>query len=146
MPHVKFVVQNRSGLFKRPTGLRVEITNALVNCHTCTPPSVVWMSSSKSLPNGSAAAVFTATIWGTPPLDIQWYHNGQPIAGANQSCLQWTQLTVADLGTYQVSLSSTAWTWYLDPVEIQFNSEGLNTVAARNKLFDSNNAALIGHN
>jgi hypothetical protein len=78
------------------------------------------------------------------PLTIQWYLNGQPIPGANQNCLQWSQLTVADLGTYQVSLSSPDWTWSLSPVEIQFNTEGLTTVAARNKLFDSINSALIG--
>ena len=90
------------------------------------------------------AASMCVQFQSAAPLTIQWYLNGQPIPGANQNCLQWSQLTVADLGTYQVSLSSPDWTWSLSPVEIQFNTEGLTTVAARNKLFDSINSALIG--
>ena len=93
-----------------------------------------------------AAASLCVQFQSTAPLTIQWYHNGEPIPGATQNCLQWSQLTVADLGTYQVSLSSPDWTWSLQPAEIQFNTEGLSAVAARNKLFDSVNSPLIGHN
>ena len=75
---------------------------------------------------------------------MKWHRNGQLIAGANQKCLPLTNLTVADLGSYEVELSTADWTWTLKPVEIQFNSEGLTTVGARNKLVDSVGAALIG--
>jgi hypothetical protein len=93
-----------------------------------------------------AAASLCVQFQSAAPITVQWYHNGEPIPGANQNCLQWTQLTLADLGSYQVSLSSADWTWSLDPVEVQFNSEGLTTVAARNKLFDTTGSALLSHN
>lgn len=76
-------------------------------------------------------------------LAIQWYRNGQAIPGANQMCLQWAQLTEADLGTYQVVIVSPEWTFFLKPWEIQFNSEGLATTGARNKLFDAVNSGLL---
>lgn len=91
-----------------------------------------------------AAASLCVQYQSSAPVTIQWYHNDQPIPGANQPCLQWTQLTVADLGKYQVVFSSPNWTWELKPVEIQFNSEGLTTVAARNKLVYSINSSLVG--
>lgn len=93
-----------------------------------------------------ATASLCVQFQSAAPLTVQWHHNGQPILGATQNCLQWSQLAVGDLGEYQVSLSTPDWTWYLDPVEIQFNSEGLTTVAARNKLLKSIDSALIGHN
>lgn len=78
------------------------------------------------------------------PLTIQWYRNGQPIPGANQLCLQWSQLTIADLGTYQVALVSPEWTFFTKPWEIQFNSEGILTTGARRKLLDALNSGLVG--
>ena len=92
---------------------------------------------------GSPASLSVQFSSMVPPA-IQWYHNGQPIAGANQNTLQWSQLTVADLGSYQVNLTSPYWVFSVNPVEIQFNSEGLSTVAARNKLTDAVNAGLVG--
>jgi hypothetical protein len=92
-----------------------------------------------------ASASLCVQFQSSTTMTVQWYHNGVAIPGANQTCLQWSQLTVDDLGTYEVSLSSPDWTWLLDPAEIQFNSEGVTTVAARNKLFDSINSALVGH-
>ena len=80
----------------------------------------------------------------TGTINIRWYRNGQLITGANQKCLQWTSLKLADLGSYEVELYTSDWTWTQPAVEIQFNSEGLNTVGARNKLADSVGSALIG--
>jgi hypothetical protein len=79
------------------------------------------------------------------PATIRWYHNGLPITGATQNTLQWSQLKLSDLGTYQVSLTATNnWVVNLDPVDIQFNSEGLGSVGARNKLTDAVNSGLVG--
>jgi hypothetical protein len=77
-------------------------------------------------------------------VSIQWYRNGSLVTGATAKTLSWTALAEANLGMYEVVLSTPDWTWALEPVEIQFNSEGLATVGARNKLSDSVNAALIG--
>jgi hypothetical protein len=92
---------------------------------------------------GSAAGLsvqFTSTV----PTTVQWYHNGQAMAGATNKFLQWPQLALANLGTYQPVLSSASWVYQLTPVEIQFNSEGLSKVAARKKLADAVGTGLVG--
>ena len=90
-----------------------------------------------------AAASLCVQFTSSGPMTIQWYRNGQLIPGANQNCLQWSSLTTADLGTYRVSFTSAYWTLNLKPVEIQFNSEGLTTVAARNKLVYAKDSAHV---
>jgi hypothetical protein len=92
-----------------------------------------------------ASASLCVQYQSSTSLTVQWYHNGVAIPGANQTCLLRSQLTVDDLGSYQASLASPQWTWFLEPVEIQFNSEGISTVGARKKLFDSIDSPLIGH-
>jgi hypothetical protein len=81
----------------------------------------------------------------TLPTAIQWFHNGQLMAGAAQNSLQWAQLSPADLGSYQAVLTSAQWVYQLPPVEIQFNTEGLARVAARKKLADAIGTGLMGH-
>ena len=93
-----------------------------------------------TLPGASATLSVNYTT--VTPVVIQWYHNGVAMPGANQASLQWSQLTVADLGTYEVMLTSTEWTCFVPTAEIQFNSEGATKVGARQKLFDAVNSAL----
>lgn len=97
------------------------------------PTIITYPTNVTTLPGGAAS--LCVQFQSATSLTIQWYHNGQAIAGANQTCLQRSQLTEADLGTYQVSFSSPDWTWFLKPVEIQFNSQGNAAAGARNKLF-----------
>ena len=82
-----------------------------------------------------AAASLCVQYTSSKTLTLQWYHNGVAIPNATGTCLSWTKLTEADLGTYQVAFACPAWTWFVDPVEIQFNSAGITTACARNKLF-----------
>ena len=92
---------------------------------------------------GSAATLsvrFTSQI----PATVQWYHNGQAIAGATQTNLVWSQLGLNNLGTYQVSVTTPLWTVFSQPADIQFNSEGLTTVVAQHKLSDAVNTGLVG--
>lgn len=99
------------------------------------PTSVVQPTNVTTLPGG--AATLSVQFQSATPLTIQWYRNGLVIPGANQTSLNWAQLTEADLGIYHVALSSPTWTWYLKPAEIQFNSQGITTAGARNKLFQA---------
>lgn len=93
---------------------------------------------------GSPASM-TVQYQSSIPATLQWYHNDKPIAGATQNTLSWSQLTLADLGTYQAVLTSAQWVYQLQPVEIQFNTEGLTTVGARKKLVEAITSGLIGN-
>ena len=90
---------------------------------------------------GAAATLSVQYVTSTPVV-IQWYRNGLAIPRANQASLQWSQLTVADLGTYEVTLTSAEWICFVPPAEIQFNSEGASKAGARRKLIDAINSAL----
>ncbi len=108
---LRFEVENTTSLFSRPTGLRVEFTNALVNCYTCTPPAMLVITPNLSRPV-SGTAVFTANVGGTPVLTYQWYRNGSPLAngghyaGVTTPTLTITPLAYADAGTYHVVVAN----------------------------------------
>jgi hypothetical protein len=93
------------------TGLRVEFTDAVINCSTCTPPVILLKTHNQSLPLNSTA-VFSVSVGGTPPLSIQWYHNGLPLSngghysGVNTPTLTITPLSYADAGVYKVGISN----------------------------------------
>jgi hypothetical protein len=94
------------------TGLRVEFTDASVSCGSCTPPSITQKTLNQSLPLNSTA-VFSVGVWGTPPLTIQWYHNGVPLTngvhypnGVTNTTLTITPLGYADAGTYYIAVTN----------------------------------------
>lgn len=119
----------------------------LLNWDVHTPitplPTITVMPADLTVLPGAAGSM-CVDFQTTGTVKVQWYRNDQPIAGATQKCLQWTALTVADLGRYEVELSTPDWTWTLRPAEIQFNSEGLASVGARGKLSDSISSSLVG--
>ena len=108
---ILFVVTNAAAYSPGPTGLRVEYTNAVVNCSTCTPPTFVWLTPSQSRPLNSTA-VFSATVSGTPPLTYQWYHNNVPLSnnghytGVNTATLTIIPVGYADAGIYYVCVAN----------------------------------------
>jgi hypothetical protein len=110
---------------------------------TAYPLPIILSSPTDLTSTPGASATLRVQYQTTTPLTIQWYRNGQPIPGANQTSLQWSQLTVDDLGIYEVSLTSPEWTYFLQPWEIQFNSEGITKAGARNKLFNAMNSGLF---
>jgi hypothetical protein len=104
---LSFVVHSTEGF----TALRVEFTNAVINCSTCTPPAIVHTTPNQSLPLNSTA-VFGVSVWGTPPCTLQWYHNSLPLtnsshySGVNTPTLTITPLSYADAGTYYAVVSN----------------------------------------
>lgn len=55
-------------------------------------------------------ATFTVAATGTAPLSYQWTWNGSPIAGATDSTYSLPSVSVADAGTYAVTVSNGAGT------------------------------------
>jgi hypothetical protein len=101
-----FVVTNYS---PGATLLRVEFTDASINCGTCTPPTILQTTPDQSRSLNSTA-VFHATLGGTPPFTIVWYHNGQQVvdgghySGSTTPTLTVTPLSYADAGTYSADV------------------------------------------
>ena len=93
------------------TGLRLEIKDAVINCSTCAPPVVLHKTPSQSRPLNSAAT-FSVSLSGTPPLTIQWYHNGVALSnnghylGVDTATLSIVPLSYADAGTYYAVISN----------------------------------------
>ena len=108
---ITFVVEATGQTFSWGGRLRVEYTDALINCNTCTPPVVLEKPRPQSLPlNGTA--VFHANVSGTPPFSIQWFHNNLPLSngghysGVNTATLTVTPLSYADAGIYHAVISN----------------------------------------
>jgi hypothetical protein len=91
--------------------LRVELTDAAINCSTCAPPVILRKMPNQSKPLNSTA-VFSVSVGGTPPFGIQWYRNGLPLSngghysGVNTTTLTVTPLNYADAGIYYVVISN----------------------------------------
>jgi hypothetical protein len=96
-----FVVIN----YATVTGLRVEMTNAFVNCSTCAPPSIVSMPVFQQFPHGGAATINVIAA-GTPPLYYHWYHNGLGPLGTDSATLSIFGLRYIDGGMYTVVVSN----------------------------------------
>ena len=71
----------------------------------------VWLTPSQSRPVNSTA-VFSANVSGTPPLTLQWYHNGVPLSnnghyfGVNTATLTITGIGFPDAGNYYICVSN----------------------------------------
>ncbi len=102
-------IENPYPIYFNTTRLRVEYTDASSSCGTCTPPTILQTALNQSRPlNGTA--VFNATVGGTPPFTIVWYHNGHSLtngghySGATTTTLTVSPLSYADAGTYEVDV------------------------------------------
>jgi alpha-tubulin suppressor-like RCC1 family protein len=78
------------------------------------PPVFLQLPASQSVVAGSNANFF-AVVDGTPPFGYQWYFNGNPladdgvhVAGSTTSSLNISNLTVADAGSYSLTVTNFA--------------------------------------
>jgi len=68
-------------------------------------PSFVQQPQGAILPSGASWAL-EAVATGLPPLFYQWFHNGQPVAGATNKTLVLSNLQPADFGDYFAVVSN----------------------------------------
>ena len=69
----------------------------------------------------TATVAFSVAVTGTPPFTYQWYKNGEPIDGADQSTLSFPEATLSDGGLYHVEISNEAGTASTEEVEFLVN-------------------------
>ncbi len=81
--------------------------------------------------------ILTVDLEETDAAQLQWYYNDQPIPGATAPTLIITDLPTAQVGFYRLELTANGTSFSTTPIEIQFNSLGLSTVMARDKLADA---------
>jgi hypothetical protein len=84
-------------------------TNALPYPTAVTAPYILLQPQSQTVPAGADAG-FVVFRAGAGPMAFQWRFNGTNIAGATNSALVLTNVTVANHGTYSVVLSNSAGT------------------------------------
>ncbi len=85
----------------------------------------------------------SAPYEGPGQLTLQWFHNGQPVVGADQARLDIPSAGVADVGTYFISIASPEWQYFSEPMELQINTEGVQA-GARNRLPEAKLVPLLG--
>lgn len=70
-----------------------------------TPIQILEQPQSQAVESGGAA-YFSVTVSGGANLSYQWFHNGEPITGANNSSLSLTNVSSNNTGIYHVAVSS----------------------------------------
>jgi lysophospholipase L1-like esterase len=70
---------------------------------TETPPTILTQPTSRTA-DPAANTTFFVNATSTQPLYYQWFHNGEPIPGANQAWLVLNNLHPSQAGTYSVSI------------------------------------------
>ncbi len=76
-------------------------------CLPVYPPVILTELIPQSRYEGSEV-LFSATVFGTPPLNFQWLHEGQVLPGQTQNPLLLTNLTAAAAGNYRLSVTNAA--------------------------------------
>ena len=74
-------------------------------CQTPVPPSIQKPPQSQTVAPGSNVS-FSVVAAGTSPLSYQWRFNGAGIAGATSSVLTLTNVQLASVGTYDVTVTN----------------------------------------
>lgn len=88
------------------------------------PPTITSQPASQSVLSGSSA-VFVATVAGTPPFSYQWRKNGVNIVGANSATLTLDNVSLADVGSYQLVVSNRASTATSNAASLQVGTAGV---------------------
>jgi hypothetical protein len=70
------------------------------------PPSITSVSPATATLTLGQTLALTAVATGTPPLAYQWFRNGTTIAGATSASYSIASITLAEAGTYTVSVTN----------------------------------------
>ncbi len=89
------------------TGGRLNLQAALGQSSSVIPPFIEVGLSDRQVASGSDVT-FSVTASGTAPLNYAWYRGGALIAGETSSSLTLNDVTTADEGLYQVTVSNEA--------------------------------------
>ena len=69
------------------------------------PPTIYSQPQSQAVVVGDSVTL-DISAWGSQPMSYQWLFNGTNLSGATTSCLAFTNVQLADAGTYAVFLSN----------------------------------------
>src|ERR1019366_7027700 len=74
-------------------------------CQTPVSPSILTPPQNQAVPPGGTVS-FNVVAAGTSPLSYQWHFNGAGLAGATSSVLTLTNVQLASVGTYDVTVTN----------------------------------------
>jgi hypothetical protein len=94
-----------------------KVTSANAMLTVLVPPSIVTQPENQNAPVGGSVE-FSVEVSGTESLFFQWRFNGNPIGGATESSLTFTNVLVADAGNYSVTVTNAAGSVTSDTAEL----------------------------
>ncbi|MGE3163876.1 MAG: immunoglobulin domain-containing protein [Planctomycetota bacterium] len=84
-------------------------TSASVSLTLMSAPTIVTEPIAQMTCEGFAVSL-SVSAQGTPPLMFQWFHDGQPVAGAQAAILTLASVELSDAGAYRVDVSNSCGT------------------------------------
>jgi hypothetical protein len=87
--------------------------------------------------NQGQTVTLSVSYTSSEPIEIQWFYEDQPVAGATAASLVLPNLDVGLVGHYRARLRTSAYERFTQPAEVQINTAGLTAVGARNRRIDA---------
>ncbi|HWN94819.1 MAG TPA: lamin tail domain-containing protein, partial [Methylomirabilota bacterium] len=81
------------------------ITSSVASLQISTPPSIVSHPTNQTVIVGQTVTL-AGSVAGSPPMLLQWYFNGLPLAGANSASLIFSDVQPSRSGTYSLFASN----------------------------------------
>src|ERR1044071_3619919 len=125
------------------------------------PPLFLTQPASTTIAEGNPLT-FTSDVEGTIPITLQWLKNGNPIAGATNSSLSFSNVAFADAATYRLSATNSVGTSNSQPatllvvgaptyanvtnglvLHLKFDGNYLDSSGHHNDGFPSNSPAIV---
>ena len=100
-----------------PTGIRVEYTLTNLRIPPGVAPSILSSPVSQQVAVGDNVTL-TGSAKGSAPLTYQWFKNGQPVQGATNLTLGFTNVTTAVSGIYTLTVSNPTGTATTDAASV----------------------------
>ena len=121
------------------------VTSGVAALTVVFPPSIAAQPAGQMVVNGGIAT-FTVSAEGTPPLNYQWYFNGNPIDGATDTSYTITGVTTNNEGNYTVVVTNSCGSVTSSNIVVDTSASNPPVAAASTEAAGSSATPAVGAN